>query len=697
MIIRDKATSNGTKSEKDKTFYANCTKCHNSSEPIADPKNNTQKLNLSPHYVTDTRLLARFGIAADLSKPYDHDDILASTCDNCHSKTHGGKRSGQCLDGCHSVEQILYTKDATETTAGSGILTLQSNTVHDLQTWAPGCKTCHSKADMPTDHIVPKKSCSTTGCHSDMAAHVVANAGKCFTGCHSSAQILNAQWPSGDSAHGHVSFFANGNCSTCHATSTASSQQRTFNNGGMCYGCHARKGEIKGNAGKNYQGKDWYGAATLNAQEADWTSHSYGSDNTKTYVSHSYTNSSGTTIGTATYDEEATFDDMYTLKDGGHSSGDGTGSDADRAASVEMNNALETSGHQPNRKKDTWTASISTLKTHVKDNLDSIRCSECHNSHNTDTGKMGIHNEWPTTQKKLPGKTDGVATYNGSTVYTDNTMPAAAIASDGTRLITLNDYWSRAELIDDVKAAMLFYYEAPTTDGGLGLSTDSATKKYDRADYDGITADDIRTAVAVTGATHTTALATQWERTTDIFCFRCHDEAGMKTNAHSSVAGTYFGGNKDAHKKASLACVSCHTVSVHGSKMPHLFTDAGAYDDNGDGTANNAGHTAMNKSQEFRWTTYQHNGGNPSGYFDTSKIGAVNTTPKVIAQNAPVAQLYSFNAANYVKTESEYVNYSGCSTSTGCHHKTSGIESWTVTSYQGEQLGSGWQNWTTAN
>lgn len=687
--ISRKAKANGIESKYTKTFNANCTKCHNNAEPIADPVNNEGSLELNAHYKDKARLLANFGIRADISKPVGHDDILTTTCDNCHGTgkanvAHGGKRSGRCFEGCHSPEQIYNISE------------------HKSLSWYTTCQTCHSATRKQSNHPVAAETCSTTGCHKNMGIHVRANEGKCFSGCHSPGDILNQTKSDGTLAH-KSTMTAFKTCRTCHLNGGSSAWTRGMNTRGMCFGCHARKGNIAGNAGKNYVRKDWYGVATMNKAEGAWTSHIDSRDTSKSYVQKQFTNTSGTVIGTQNYDEEGIFDDMYHTTSGtSYEAGDGKGGATDLAAKNALISGMETSGHQPDRFKSTWNA-IASLKPHVKNNMASIRCSECHNTHATSKGTMGGHTDWVLTKKALPGKTNGVqaTTYTDTsgasqttTVYTDNTMPTAAIASDGTRLITLNDFWSRNELATPVKNAIVKYYTAyyQTDAGGAMSATDAATAaetQYNQMDYDGITAAQIAT---VTGTSETTGLAGQWSKTVDIFCYRCHDEKSMANKAHQGTT-TWF--NEYSHKSASLACVNCHLPEVHGGKLEGLLSDRGAYDSDNDGiadandsssTSTPSGMTApysssadthktLSKNQEFRWTAYQHGG---------NVFNSVNTTPKVLGANQPATMLFSIDQT---QLSGSSWSYGGCSTDKSCH--VNGIN----TRYFGEHSGGNWLNW----
>lgn len=664
--ITRKAKANGITSAADKTFNANCEKCHNSAEPIADPANNKDKLLLNPHYKDQTRLIAQFGIRADVSRPLDHNAVTNTTCESCHGAgqanvAHGGKRAGRCFEGCHSVEQVY------------------SVAAHKTESWYASCQECHDAGNKPSTHPVAPTTCSTTTCHADMSVHVSKNEGNCYSGCHSPGEILNQKKADGTLAHkSTMASFAQ--CATCHTTNGSSAWTRTMNTRGMCFGCHARKGEISGNAGKNYVGKDWYGVANMNDAEGIWTTHTLPTDSTKTYVQTQYKNASGTVLGTQFYDEEGIFENMYNSTSA-VPSGDGKDGATDKASRQALADSMEVAGHQPNRFKDSW-KSVATLKPHVQKNFTSIRCSECHNTHATETGAMGGHTEWVLTKKALPGKTGGVTstTYadttgatKTTTVYADNTMPAGAIASDGSRLITLNDFWSRNELAIPVKNALVAYYKTyyMSAAGGSMSATDAATaaeSKYEEMDYNGITSAEIAKA---TGTAENVGLAGQWSKTVDIFCYRCHDEKSMANKAHQGTS-TQFA--EYSHKKASLACVNCHLPEIHGGKLEGLLTDRGAYDTDNDGIAdandasyangigltepysyNAETHKVLAKNQQFNWVAYQ-NGGKQSS--------PVNTTPQVLAYNAPAAKLFS------VKPDPSNNNtweYSGCSTDKSCH------------------------------
>lgn len=678
VTISRKAKGDGVASDLNKTFKANCSKCHNNSPLVDDPINNKDQLKMSAHYQSDMRLLAKFGIQVELSRPATHDDVLLTSCETCHGKgkanvAHGGYRAGRCFEGCHSNKQI-YDVEA-----------------HKSLDWYASCQTCHALDRMTSDHPVAPDSCSTTACHKNYATHVANNVGACYSGCHAPGNILNKKRSSGSLVHTNATNF--GTCSNCHTTYGTNAWRQTFNTRGMCFGCHAHQGDINGNEGKHYAGKDWYGVAEMNKSETNWTKHTNPQDSSKSYVQREYKNSVGTVIGTNIADEESTFDDMYNTTSA-FEPGDGSGSTSDRAAQKALDDGMEVSGHQPNRYQDKW-GSISTLKTHIVKNFSSIQCSTCHNSHATSKGVMGGHTEWILTTKALPGKTGGVASTSytdtsGSskttTVYTDNTMPSEAIASDGTRLITLNDFWSRNELATPIKEKLVAYYQ--TTEGGA-LSAEDALAKYDALDYNGITAEDVAKA---TGTTVDEGLAAQWGKTVDIFCYRCHDEKNMANKAHQ---GTRTWLNEYSHKKASLACVNCHLPEIHGGKLEGLLTDRGAYDSDNDGIAdaNDSSstrtpsgmtnpysasadtHKLLNKSQEFRWTVYKQGG---------NVFNSVNTSPRVLGENLPAAKLFSVGPS---PSGDNSWSYTGCSVDSSCH--VSGL----VERKFGEQTGADWLNW----
>ena len=682
VTITRNAKSNGLSSNTSKTFNANCSKCHNNAEPIVDPANNKDKLLLNAHYKDDTRLIARIGILSDISRPLDHDTVLKTTCDNCHGKgkanvAHGGNRSGLCFTGCHSVEQV-YSVEA-----------------HKSLSWYTNCQTCHSVNRKPNDHpvITSAMGCSTTGCHSNMAVHVRKNEGKCYSGCHSSGDILNQKKADGTLAHkSTMSSFAS--CRSCHETNGTDAWTRMMNTRGMCFGCHSHKGDISGNAGKSYQGKDWYGATNMNIEVDGWKTHTNPADSKKSYQTKEYIDSSGKVIGTEFGDEEGIFDDMYDTSTA-IPSGDGKDTALDNTTKQILSDGMEVSGHQPNRFKNTW-SSVATLKTHVQKNFTSIRCSECHNTHATSSGAMGGHTEWILTKKALPGKTGGVAATSykdtaGVTkttiVYADNTMPAAAIAGDGSRLITLNDFWSRNELATPVKDALIAYYKSAA---GGSMSTEDAETKFEELDYNGITAANVAQA---TGTAENVGLAGQWGKTVDVFCFRCHDEKQMANKAHQGTSGKK---NEYSHKSASLACVNCHLPEIHGGKLEGLLTDRGAYDSNNNGVADAndpivsngplgltdpfsysaVQHKPLSKNQYFYWVAYQNGGKNNA---------PVNTTPQVLGTNVPAAKLFSVKPD---PSGDASTGYTGCSTDKSCHVNTG-------QRVFGEQSGSNWLNWDT--
>lgn len=506
VTITRTTAAGGNESSVTKTYNANCAKCHNDASPIANPLENKNSLDLKVHYVPGRRLLARFGIIANISSP----------------------------------------------AVGS--------------------------SDAETNRI-------------------------------------------------------------------------NYNNRGMCFGCHARKGEIAGNAGKNYAGKDWYGQKDINSAPTEtYAAQGWVYDSAAGLKKRQFKNSSGAVIGTLTVNNEATFDDMYKLsaQSTGYPSGDGTGGSADTAAKAALTSGREIVGHQPDIPKSEW--NTTTLKPHIINDtkIQAIRCSDCHNVHATATGAMGTHVEWPTTKKALVGTTNGLQSYNGNALYADTITPSAAIASDGERLITLNDFWSRNSLVDDVKSVIVAWLQTPA---GGSYSATAAETKYGEMDYNGISAQDIATAQ---GTTINEGLALQWSRSVDIFCFRCHEETALGDKAHMV----------NSHKSKALACVECHVPTVHGGKLKGLIADRESIPGI-DGRAANtvaSGHTAMQPHQIFRWASYSHQLTNAQ-------------TITLSNLNVPIARLSRI-------TPNSYANKNSCmslSSGGGCHSsgKGGGTADWT--------------------
>lgn len=462
---------------------------------------------------------------------------------------------------------------------------------------------------------------------------------------------------------------------------TGSTDQETnmlnYNNRGMCFGCHARQGEIAGNAGKAYEGKDWYGQQAMNTPpSAVLEAEGWTYDAVTGLAKKVFKNTNNQVIGTITMNNEATFDDMYKLstQPSGFPSGDGEKGAADNAAKSALSKGvgMEISGHQVNRPKAEW--ETSRLKPYVNSHMSAIRCSECHNVHATGMGAMGSHVEWPLTKKGRVGKTESAAVggavgmqgFGGNTIYTDNTTPDLAIATDGSRLITLNDFWSRNNITDDVHSAMVAWLQTPA---GGGYSATDAQAEYDKLDFNGITPDQVAVA---TGTTVNQGLALEWSRTVDIFCFRCHSETAMAGKAHQGSL------NAGSHKEGALACVDCHVPTVHGGKVPRLLTDRGAIADLDGGVA--TGHTQMQEHQIFRWVEYQKG----------AARRVVVTTPQIIGQpNTPKAMLYSVDS--YATDNHDYTDRRSCAVNSACH--VQGIRS----ESSGATLSGQWQNWTGAD
>lgn len=81
-------------SEKSKTYYANCAKCHNDADAIANPLENLNTLDLKVHYVPGRRLLARFGILANVVSKTTSGTNEENLAQNYNTR-------GMCF-GCHS-------------------------------------------------------------------------------------------------------------------------------------------------------------------------------------------------------------------------------------------------------------------------------------------------------------------------------------------------------------------------------------------------------------------------------------------------------------------------------------------------------------------------------------------------------------------------------------------------------------------
>lgn len=450
------------------------------------------------------------------------------------------------------------------------------------------------------------------------------------------------------------------------APATGSTEEETnamnYNNRGMCFGCHSRKGEIAGNAGKQYEGTDWYGQQHMNTPpSAELQAEGWTYDTTTGLAKKVYRNTAGQIIGTQTMNNEATFDDMYktSSQPSGYPSGNGEGGAEDTAAlsALAKGAGMEASGHQVNKDQSTW--ADKGLKPYVKAHMSAIRCSECHNTHATGMGAMGSHVEWPVTKKGRVGVTEsasvgGAVGMQGTldTIYPDNTTPDLAIATDGTRLITLNDFWSRNNIVDNVKAAMVAWLQ---TSAGGGYSATDAETQYQKLDFNGITPQMVATA---TGTTVNQGLALEWSRSVDIFCFRCHEESSLAGKAHA-------GGGSQSHKKGALACVDCHIPTVHGGKIPGLLTDRGAIAELDGGVY--SGHTKMQEHQIFRWTEYKHHNGTQ----------IINTSKTVVSQNTPKAMMYSINPLR------SYTNRRTCAVNSNCHNQGTRAETTTFENWSG--------------
>lgn len=470
-IIRKAADENNT-SDVDKVFYANCTKCHNSADPIANPLENSDKLETFGHFTPGRRLLSRYGFVADIVNPSINTD----------------------------------------------------------------------------------------------------------------PDVANAQ---------------------------------NFNNKGMCFGCHARKGEIAEPYGKAYDGKDWYGQQpTASTHVEEWR------------------NSSNQVIGSIARNSEAILDDMYFMSGRmPFNPGNGTDGAVDTSARTSLKNAQERSGHQPTHEFDANRTSVVTgnyvLRQYVRENINSIRCSDCHNVHATSAGTMGNHSDWPTTTKPMVGHPGGI---NNAPALTDNTTPPEAIAADGSRLITLNDFWARepmaAQAVDYVRS----WLQTPAGGSYSGAALDA---KVAEMDYNGISLEDLDKTAAPT------AFKQNWAASVDIFCFRCHTEDSLRNRTHQ-------GGGSASHKSKALACVHCHTPTVHGGKMERMLVDRSSTPE-----YLRSDHTPMQPHQVFRWVDYSNILPRGSQVINTSHY------------NKPVARIEGVSISDMQARTLN--NRRGCNASTYCH------------------------------
>lgn len=502
---------------------------------------------------------------------HDHNNPkIGGLCLSCHNEYLGdssvgapssgpinalNKLDSESFDNCYHN----YTIELTRKTAAGG-------KEYDVtKTFYANCAKCHNDADAISDPYTNRNTL-------DLKVHYVP-------GRRLLARI------------GIVADISN----PAVGSTTEETNRLNYNNRGMCWGCHSRQGEIAGNAGKQYSGKDWYGQETMNSSP-DATLQAQGWTQINGLAVHQFKNSSGTVIGSQTMNNEATFDDMYIMANqtNGYPSGDGEGSTADASAKSALASGREPSGHQPDVDRSEWIDAAGNprkLKAYLVSNtrIQSIKCSSCHNTHATDAGTMGTHNEWPTTKKKLVGATGGM-TGDAGTIYPDYVTPAAAIAADDSRLITLNDFHSRKSLVAGVKSAIVAWLQ---TSAGGSYSAAEAENVYNKMDYDGISEADV-------AATGNATLASEWGKSVDIFCFRCHDESGLDGKAHNPGAGS--------HRTKALACVECHIPTVHGGKVEGLTGDRDAIP-GVDGRASGAvasGHTAMQEHQIFKWVNYSH-------------------------------------------------------------------------------------------
>lgn len=392
---------------------------------------------------------------------------------------------------------------------------------------------------------------------------------------------------------------------------------QNFNRKGMCFGCHARVGEITGNAGKKYAGEDFYGVEAIN--------------NNKKIL---FKNAGGTTIGTQTLNSEAVLDDMYKLPAGGFSHSE---------SKANLHAAQENSGHQPTDllnidrapSHDGSATDQYALNNHVRWNMTSIRCSECHNVHTTQMNSMGTYTSWSFTKKPI--------------APTDKTTPASAIAADGTRLVTLNDYYYRYDMLTgaqwNFKNRFIQWLQ-----NARELSAQDAEVVFAEMQYNGITADDLRMVnaemqEAAGWQPFSAAEIASWEQSVDIFCFRCHSNVTMSRAAHA----------KAGHKSVGIACVNCHVPQVHGGKMKNLLGDRGAIPGIDGRSAGQvvAGHGTLPEHQIVRWTAYSH------------KLTKAQNEAAVQSYNQPTLKLQS---SSVVYTDANWQsNKNQCSTAPGCH------------------------------
>lgn len=250
----------------------------------------------------------------------------------------------------------------------------------------------------------------------------------------------------------------------------------------LCFQCHARYGDVAVSTaiGKDFVGKDWFGAQRMG--DARSVQYKIGT----------------TVIGTQIFNDEAVFSDMFK---------GGSGVDL----SVPIDSRKNVSGHLAEK---IVSSTSPLLKDPYRSSTTSVRCTDCHDVHKTSMGIMSQGQEWPFTTKLLPG-----TVVAGEPQGIRQAIESKGIASDGSRLITLNDFW---------------YRENNLSKGTDWLAANTVT----------------------------------------IFCFECHSEAAMTGKTHAATDADGSGGTPGlGHKNGFLACVNCHVPAIHGSGMPDLLAD----------------------------------------------------------------------------------------------------------------------------
>ena len=417
--------------------------------------------------------LAVPAIGRDLTKDFHSSTYTGiRICADCHTSAHHPELDGDGLTcyTCHSETMGMDKADPAKTETFHHVLGSSTTeyTGDPLLAdyvapsagngWTKTCLSCHTDhTDAGFEGTGPLRSSTEDSATATSDFMTAENPGVCVD-CHGTALDRG---PTGDqkkafvrisggaevttvkaieatsyaaSAHNYDVVTSGGwigNCSKCHNSGEVAADGMSFTSSGVhesanrsllalvgddsasatwntnpverrnCLSCHARRGELAQSTiwGKELADKDWFGVKTMSARTIE------------------YKNAAGAVIGTRNIDPQSVFSDMY------------------RTTGVDLANPIAAglrapSGHQPEKPV---VMGFQNILPEYKASTTSVRCSDCHDVHVSGELSRVAKADWPLTKQPLPVGGEGQA-------FIRNRINLNGVATDGSRLLTLNDY-----------------------------------------------------------------------------------------------------------------------------------------------------------------------------------------------------------------------------------------------------------------